>query len=94
MCIRDRDDFLLELTGLIAEEAGIEPLYPAAAGVELTARENERGCVVFAINNNEESAWVDFGDERLENLMTGEAVTGRTMLAPRDVIVAKINKDN
>ena len=88
------DDFLLELTGLIAEEAGIEPLYPAAAGVELTARENERGCVVFAINNNEESAWVDFGDERLENLMTGEAVTGRTMLAPRDVIVAKINKDN
>lgn len=87
------DDFLSELAGRIAEEAGLSPLYPAAEGVELTARENERGCVVFAINHNEEDAWVDFGSESLENLMTGGVLTGRTVLAPRDVIVAKRNAD-
>jgi len=80
-------DFLEELMKVIVKDSGIKPLYPAEAGMELTRRVSEKGDVVFAINHNKHTSWVDFGEEQLINLMNGEVLTGKVRLAAGDVLV-------
>ena len=80
-------DFLEELMKVIVKDSGIKPLYPAEAGMELTRRVSEKGDVVFAINHNKHTSWVDFGEEQLINLMNDEVLTGKVQLAAGDVLV-------
>lgn len=80
-------DFLEELMKVIVKDSGIKPLYPAEAGMELTRRVSEKGDVVFAINHNKHTSWVDFGEEQLINLMNDEVLTGKVRLAAGDVLV-------
>ena len=80
-------DFLEELMKVIVKDSGIKPLYPAEAGMELTRRVSEKGDVVFTINHNKHTSWVDFGEEQLINLMNDEVLTGKVQLAAGDVLV-------
>ncbi|MDD4849298.1 MAG: beta-galactosidase [Gemmiger sp.] len=81
--------FLDELTGHIAQESGIAPLYAAEEGVELTLRVNEKAQTVFAINHSATAKTVDFGSEQLKNLLDDTLLTGRVTLQPNDVLVAE-----
>ncbi len=82
--------FLQELMRKVAADCGLRPLYPAMEGVEVTLRVNERNRVVFTLNHNKEEAWVDFGKDRLTDLVTGQILSGRVSVAAGDCIVAGI----
>lgn len=83
------DDFLKDFAAALCKEKGICSLYPAADGVEITNRISDKASVVFVINHNEEEAWVDFGEERLVSYLTDEEVTGKAVIASRDIMVLK-----
>lgn len=80
--------FLEELMAHICKDCGLEAIYPTQAGVELTRRVSPKADVIFVINHNADTAWVNFGGEKLVNLMDGSSLTGKVMLAAGDVIVA------
>ena len=75
----------------ICREAGVEGLFSAEAGVEITRRVSDKGTTIFVINNNQAEASVDFGSSRLTNLLSGEEVTGRQSIAGRDVMIFKLH---
>lgn len=79
--------FLAEFIRKICAEGGIEPLYCADAGVEITNRVSEKASLVFAINHNDREARVDFGDETLADCLRGGRVRGAVTIAPGDVLV-------
>lgn len=81
--------FLEGLMDRICGDCGLKPPYASAEGVEITLRISNRAQVVFVINHNKEVAWVDFGEEELLNLLSGEKMTANTTVAPGDVIVAR-----
>ena len=83
------DDFLAELTDAICREAGIEGLFDADPGVELTRRVGEKGSTVFMLNHNPGPAAVELGGAVLEDLVTGETLTGRVELAGGDARVCR-----
>ena len=73
----------------ICEDAKLDGVFPAAAGVEITRRRNEKGLTVFVLNHNQDAAEVRFGKKRLTNLLTHEAVTGTQIIAGRDVMILR-----
>lgn len=81
-----------QLMQCVCEDCGLYPLYPAAEGVELTLRVSERGQIIFVINHNKIESWVDFGSGMLMNLLTDTVLTGRAVIAPGDVIIARIQE--
>ncbi len=83
------DAFLGDLMSAICESAGIEPVFSADAGVEITRRVNEKGAAVFVLNHNQDAAQVRFGEKRLVDLLTGEPVTGTRTVAGRDVMILR-----
>lgn len=82
--------FLEDLMEKICAEREITSPYPADPGVELTLRVSDRARVVFAINHNKEDAVVDFGEEKLTDLITGRAVTGKVAIGAGDVLVLAV----
>ena len=78
----------------VCSSLGIRPLYPAAAGVELTNRVSGQASVVFALNHNVSEAWVDFGSDQLTDYQSGKTLTGMVKLAPWDVLVLKKKERN
>ena len=83
------DAFLDELTAAICAERGVEGLFPSDPGVEVTLRAGERGETLFLLNHNAMPACVELGDARLEDVVTGEVLAGRTALAARDVRICR-----
>ena len=77
-------EFLNEFIRGVCAGAGIEPLYPASEGMELTKRESEKGVVVFAVNQRNEEGFVDFREESAYDLLSGETVTGKVAVAAGD----------
>ena len=75
----------------ICREAGVESLFSADAGVEITRRVSDKGTTIFVINNNQTEAAVDFGSSRLTNLLTDVEITGRQVIAGRDVMIFRLN---
>ena len=74
---------------MICKNAGIDGVYSADAGVEITRRVGERGSFVFVLNHNQQPKDVRFGDQRLTDLMTGEPVSGTRTIAGRDVMILR-----
>ena len=85
------DDFLADFMKQVCDDCGLEPVYEAAEGVEVTRRVNEKGTTIFVINHNPNEAWVDFGGDSLTSYLTGETMSGRKTIAGRDVFVLKLN---
>lgn len=85
--------FLTDLMDHICAEAGVQGLFQADQGVEITRRVSDRGTVFFVINNLHEEAKVDFGTTRLTDLLHDTDVTGSITIAPRDVMVFKLQED-
>ena len=83
------DSFLGSLIGEICGQAGLRSPFPCSPGTEITRRVNEAGTTVFVINHLQETAQVDFGEKRLTNLLTGEAVSGLYPVSGRDVLVLR-----
>lgn len=91
--------FLDDLMEMICTQKGIRPVYRSASGVEAARRVTDQTETVFILNHTEAEGWVDFGKDRLINLLKGESLTGeplteeiltgRVTIAPGDVIVAK-----
>lgn len=81
--------FLKELMKLICDDCGVQAPYPAGEGVELTRRVSEKADVIFVINHNKQENMVDFGEDSLQNLVTGEIISGKTVISGGDVLVAK-----
>ena len=84
------DAFLNDFMGRICEDIGLTAPFAAAENVEVTRRVNGKGTTIFVLNHNQDAAWVDFGASRLTRLTTGEAMTGRVDIAPRDVLVLRL----
>ena len=82
--------FLEELIEKICAGADLLPLYPADPGVELTHRVSPRARVVFAINHNKNDAVVDFGQEKLTDLITDRELTGKVTIGAGDVLVLTV----
>lgn len=82
-------DFLEELLGKICAEKNLSGLYSAETGVEITLRVTDQASVVFAINHNRESAVIDFGREKLADLLNDRTLTGVVTMEAGDVIVAR-----
>ncbi len=82
-------DFLEELLGKICAEKNLSGLYSAETGVEITLRVTDQASVVFAINHNRESAVIDFGREKLADLLNDRTLTGIVTMEAGDVIVAR-----
>lgn len=86
------DSFLSDFAGMLADTLSLSPIYEASADMEITKRENENGSVVFVLNHNHTEGWVDFGDDRLKDLFTGDSVSGKINMAPGNVGVYKLNQ--
>lgn len=86
--------FLEELVSHICNECGLQPLYPSSEGVELCLRVSDKAKTIFAINHNKTEAWVDFGPQKLIGLTDKKPLTGRIIIAPGDVLTAKIETEN
>lgn len=84
------DAFLNDFMGRICEDIGLTAPFAAAENVEVTRRVNGKGTTIFVLNHNQDAAWVDFGASRLTRLTTGAAMTGRVEIAPRDVLVLRL----
>ena len=76
--------------GRICEDIGLTAPFAAAENVEVTRRVNGKGTTIFVLNHSHEPAWVDFGASRLTRLTTGESLTGKVTVAPRDVLVLRL----
>ncbi len=83
--------FLDELMKGICGEKGLLPVYPSAAGVEVTKRVTGVSETIFILNHNAEEAWADLGGDSLKSLTTGEKVAGRVCLKAGDVFVGQKN---
>lgn len=84
------DKFLSDLLGMICEEKQIQAPYVTEGNVELTERVNDTYKTVFALNyDKKESAWIDLGGETFTEMISGREVTGRTEIAPYDVVVLR-----
>lgn len=83
------DDFLSEMTDHICRNLGISPIYPSSPQMELTCREKETDSVIFAINHSSEEGFVDFGDQKVTDLLTGNVLTGKCPVPGNDVLICK-----
>ncbi|HIZ21334.1 MAG TPA: beta-galactosidase [Candidatus Blautia faecigallinarum] len=83
------EEFLEDFVTEICEEAGVHPLLESEGRVEICARENQKGQVIFLINHEQEPAFVKLGADTYENLLTGKTINGTLQLNSKDVAVLK-----
>ncbi|MDL2300958.1 beta-galactosidase [Lachnospiraceae bacterium OttesenSCG-928-D06] len=81
--------FLEELVEQICKENQIMGIYPATEGVEITERVSEKGNTIFVINHKKETAWVDFLNEEVYDLINGKKLKGKVELPGGDVLVCE-----
>lgn len=85
------DDFLSSFMAERCREKNILPLFPASKEMELTCREKNGTCVIFAINHAPEEGWVDLGHTVAQDLLNAGPATGKCRIAPGDVKVFAVN---
>ena len=83
------EEFLEDFVTEICEEAGVHPFLESEGRVEICARENQKGQVIFLINHEQEPAFVKLGADTYENLLTGKTINGTLQLNSKDVAVLK-----
>jgi len=81
--------FLADFFERICKDLEIRPMYASDSNVEITNRTTEKDSILFAINHNDTPAKVDFGEDSLESLLTGEIMHGTAVINPRDVLVLR-----
>lgn len=81
--------FLRDFVDELCEKADIHPIFESVGKVEICVRENAKGKVIFLINQSEESAMVELGEETYEELLTGQERKGTIHLNSRDVVILK-----
>lgn len=81
--------FLRDFVDELCEKADIHPVFESVGKVEICVRENAKGKVIFLINQSEESAMVELGEETYEELLTGQERKGTIHLNSRDVVILK-----
>ncbi|MFV0503129.1 MAG: beta-galactosidase [Lachnospirales bacterium] len=80
-----KEDFLIDF---INYNFTFSPEYYTGENVEVTKRINEN-IIYFVLNHNHEKSWIDFGEDKVRNLLTNETLTGRVEILPRDVFILK-----
>lgn len=83
------EQFLNDLTEMICKEAKIAAKYPVCGQVELTTRTKDTGAVTFVINHSEAAGSVDFGEEKVVNLLDGKIISGLYTMTAREVLIVK-----
>lgn len=83
--------FLKDFVKELCRDAEIHPLFESEGRVEICARENERGRVIFLMNHWAETARVHLGEVKYKNLINGRTVSGTVVLNSRDVMVLRKN---
>ncbi|MDC7289359.1 beta-galactosidase [Blautia schinkii] len=81
--------FLLDFVEHVCGETGIRPIFKSEGRVEICARENEKGEVIFLMNHWQEPARVHLEKDTYCNLLNGEAVSGTVTLKSREVMVLR-----
>ena len=76
------DAFLLDFYRGVAAEAGIEPLAPPTAGVEVLERHGPGRTLLFVLNHAGAKREAKLGVWQGRDLLTGEQVKGRVKLEP------------
>ncbi len=84
------DDFIGCIIEKICRDKKITAPYPCSEMMELTCREKENVSVIFAINYSDTPGWVDFGLKHALDLLGEGEVTGRSVIAGKDVRIFKI----
>lgn len=82
-------EFFVDLTKQVVTESGVEALYVSEEGVEITRRDTENKQIVFVINHKQKISWVDFGKDKLIDIINEREITGKISIDPWDVIVAE-----
>lgn len=83
------EKFLSDFAERICAEAEIAPLFAWEGDVEICARTNEKGQVIFVINHGEEAASVDLGEDFYRDLLSDRELNQKVELSGRDVLVLK-----
>jgi beta-galactosidase len=78
-----------ELLGNLAQEAGAVPAAESDPGVEVSLRKSETAEYLFALNFNGRTAAFTLPGGGWTNAETGETLTGRIELAPRQCLAAR-----
>lgn len=79
--------FLMDFVEHVCRETGIRPIFKSEGRVEICARENEKGEVIFLMNHWQEPAKVYLENDVCRNLLNGEILSGTVTLKSRDVMV-------
>lgn len=85
------DAFLGQMTEHICKTLGIVPVAAASGEVELTRRDKENSSVIFAINHSPKTGFVDFGERKVTELLSGKLLTGKCPIEGNDVLICKIS---
>jgi beta-galactosidase len=81
------DRFIKDLVRTLCDEKGIMPAYEAARGIEITQRSKGARVFTFVLNNRDDEAGVNLGDERHVDMLSGKELTGSVALKPKDVLI-------
>ncbi len=84
---RPDDAFLGDFFAARCGQLGLSAPFAADTGVEIAERVSATGRTVFVINHNQTEAWIDFGNTAIDNLLTGETLSGKHKIDPRDVLI-------
>lgn len=79
--------FLKSLLTNICKDKNIQPLLEAPSGVEVTRRSKDGKTFTFILNHNAEAVKLELQDEPLNNLLTGQPVSGAHSLAAKGVMI-------
>ena len=85
--------FLVQFFSDILNERSIRPPFPTPANVETCIRVNEDTTYLFVINHNGEETAVHLQTTHGTNLLTGESVGGQIQMAPYDVLIIALEKE-
>ena len=81
--------FLDDFMEMVCGGCGLKPICQTSEDVEVTLRVSEKAEVMFIINHGKTEGYIDFGTDTLTGLLDQTKLTGRMIIAPGDVIVAR-----
>ncbi|MBM7570353.1 beta-galactosidase [Aquibacillus albus] len=81
--------FLNDFVTTICEEKGIRSLLKAGPGVEVSERVKNGKSYLFVMNHNDHDSTFDLGEERKENLFSGDVISGKVTIEAKDVVILR-----
>lgn len=85
------DAFLEQFLKKVADEAGIHPVLPAIAGIEVTIRRIEEQDFLFVLNHNNDEVTVDLGEYAGKELLSQADVSHQLRLPAKEVAIIQIH---